>query len=126
MDIEQYVSEAYPSYVGTALWSSIHYTSETDEQGTHMDDVADVDDISEECRLSFLQDISGFCLENWEIIRHYAPEQVAHDLWLTQNHHGAGFWDGDYPEAIGTILTDSAHVYGSVDLYISDDGKVYC
>lgn len=23
----------------------------------------------------------------------YDPTQVGHDLWLTRNHHGAGFWD---------------------------------
>jgi len=26
-------------------------------------------------------------------IRVYSPEQLGHDLWLTRNGHGAGFWD---------------------------------
>jgi hypothetical protein len=35
--------------------------------------------------------------------------RAGHDLWLTRNHHGAGFWDGDWPDEAGRILTDGAH-----------------
>ncbi len=40
--------------------------------------------------------------------------RAAHDFWLTRNRHGAGFWDGDYPTAIGKALTDIAHAFGEV------------
>lgn len=50
---------------------------------------------------------------------------VAHDFWLIRNHHGAGFWDGDYPEDIGKRLTALAHTFGDCDLYVGDDGKIY-
>lgn len=43
--------------------------------------------------------------------------QAGHDFWLTRNRHGAGFWDGGYPEDIGRRLTDAAHVYGGVDVF---------
>jgi hypothetical protein len=56
------------------------------------------------------------------------PERSGHDFWLTRNRHGAGFWDrwfGDSPQAkLGNLLSDAAHVYGSCDLYVGDDGKV--
>ncbi len=38
--------------------------------------------------------------------------QIGHDLWLTRNRHGAGFWDGDYPDDLGQALTDAAHAMG--------------
>jgi len=51
--------------------------------------------------------------------------QHAHDFWLTRNRHGAGFWDGDYPEELGKKLTEASHAFGECDLYIGDDGKVH-
>lgn len=47
-----------------------------------------------------------------------ARERAGHDLWLTRNGHGVGFWDGDWPEPLAEILTDSAHRLGPVDLYV--------
>lgn len=49
---------------------------------------------------------------------------VWHDLWLTQNGHGAGFWDGGWP-GYGDALTAAAKRMGEVDLYAGDDGKLY-
>jgi len=50
---------------------------------------------------------------------------AGHDYWLTRNGHGAGFWDGDWPEPYAAQLDDSAHAYGTVELYVGDDGKIY-
>ena len=33
-------------------------------------------------------------------------DQAGHDLWLTTRGHGAGFWDGDWPEPEASKLTD--------------------
>lgn len=47
-------------------------------------------------------------------LREYNPEQIGHDLWLTRNGHGAGFWDR--PEVYGKenarILTLMARAMG--------------
>ena len=51
--------------------------------------------------------------------------RVGHDLWLTQNRHGAGFWDGDWPEEIGERLTEISKKFGECHLYVGDDGKIY-
>ena len=51
--------------------------------------------------------------------------QAGHDFWLTRNHHGAGFWDGDWPKEIGARLTEAAHKWGEVDSYIGDDHLIY-
>ena len=51
--------------------------------------------------------------------------QAGHYLWLTRNGHGAGFWDGDYPDEPGKRLTDAAHALGESDCYVGDDGRVY-
>lgn len=44
-------------------------------------------------------------------------DQAAHDLWLTRNGHGTGFWDRPeiYGEALAAELTRVANAMGSVD-----------
>ena len=50
---------------------------------------------------------------------------VGHDFWLTRVGHGAGFWDGDLPQALGERLTNASKAAGEVWPYIGDDGRVY-
>lgn len=51
--------------------------------------------------------------------------RAGQDFYLTRNRHGAGFWDGDYPDGNGRVLTDAAHAYGDSTGYLGDDGLVY-
>ena len=44
--------------------------------------------------------------------------QAGHDFWLTRDHHGAGFWDGDWPKDIGERLTAASDKFGEVHLYV--------
>lgn len=77
---------------------------------------------TENCKLTtkeFAQateDCKDFWKANHAMLEPFDAAQSGHDFWLTRNRHGAGFWDGDYPEDVGKALTDAAHVYGSVYL----------
>ena len=46
------------------------------------------------------------------------PGQVGHDLWLTRNGHGTGFWDRDL-SSIGEDLTRIAKAMGEAYVYES-------
>ena len=116
---------ALDGYLGCALWSSYDDTGRPlDELGTGA--VADetFDDMA--CDVwRFLATCWGDVWEDFEIdLSGIEPEQLGHDLWLTRNYHGAGFWDRGLGE-IGDKLTELAHSYGDVTLYIGDDGKIY-
>ena len=50
-------------------------------------------------------------------------EQIGHDFWLTQRHHGVGFWDRGLGE-LGRRLTDAAETF-NIEAYKGDDGLVY-
>jgi hypothetical protein len=50
-------------------------------------------------------------------------EQLGHDIWLTRNGHGAGFFDHSYDYE--AELMNAAKALREVDLYIGDDGKLY-
>jgi len=47
----------------------------------------------------------------------YDPEQLGHDLWLTRNGHGVGFWDRPeiYGTANATLFTRLSKAMGEVD-----------
>lgn len=49
---------------------------------------------------------------------------IGHDLWLTRNGHGTGFWDRDLGEQ-GERLANIAQAMGSQDAYVGDDGLIY-
>lgn len=106
------------AYIECALWSSVD--PETEEP---LDDICD--DVSEETRAAMRKDCEGFLYlaeEAGLITEDDDAARLGHDLWLTQNRHGAGFWDGDWDER-GDALTDIAHSFGSVDLWVNESGE---
>jgi hypothetical protein len=125
------------SYIETALWSSTDGT----EEGTPLDDSKYSDtELAEETLATMKKDCELFELRSDILFEAYRNtqdgdgttgnyserrERVAHDFWLTRNRHGAGFWDGDYPEPLGRQLTDLAQGFSECYLYIGDDGKFY-
>ena len=79
-----------------------------------------------------LNDMAASCADfqahhNVDLTCDGAPDlaRAGHDFWLTRNGHGAGYWDGDWPEPAATRLTDAAQACGEVDLYTGDDGTIY-
>jgi hypothetical protein len=52
------------------------------------------------------------------------PEQAGHDLWLTRNGHGTGFWDREDCQH-GNLLTRYAESMGEVNVfYVTDDNSL--
>jgi hypothetical protein len=106
------------SYIETALWSS------TDDSDRPLDDNFDETDIAKETLDQMIEDCKDFQQANWSDISGDL-RRAGHDFWLTRNGHGAGFWDGDWPGEVGRRLTDNSKAYGSVTLYVGDDGKIH-
>jgi hypothetical protein len=111
--------EFYDSYVRTALWSS------TDDNDKPLDEEYDEWDISRECIDKMKADCKNF-FDGYHEYFEGKESAAGHDFWLTRNGHGAGFWDGDWEDRIGKILTRVSKMYGETDLYVGDDGKIYC
>lgn len=118
------------AYIETALWSS------TDGEGTPLDSLDA--ELSTDAQNKMENDCRAFqekadaiisaAIETGQVV--CGPDfdewgRAAHDFWLTRNHHGAGFWDGDWPEPFAKQLTEIAHSFGSCDLYVGDDGLIY-
>lgn len=110
------------SYIETILWASID-----EETQKPMDSIFSVNDFSDEAMLRIKKDCAEFQVgeEYSDITNDYNDVQLAHDFWITRNHHGAGFWDGDYPKEIGDFLTNRAGKFPELRVYVGDDKKLY-
>ena len=112
------------AYLECALWSS---HDESDEcGGDPLDENYSTDDIALEALQSAIDDCLSFQADNADDLAEsgLSDEQAGHDFWLTRNGHGAGFWDRGLG-AVGDRLSKASKPYGSADLYVGDDGKVY-
>lgn len=110
-------------YVATLLWST--NDESTPAGGEPLDKNYDIQDLAPESLQKCIDDCERFReLAGDMIDEHSDRTQWAHDFWLTRNGHGAGFWDGDWPEN-GDKLTELAEQFGEVWPYIGDDGKIY-
>lgn len=107
------------SYIETALW--------TVPEDDYLAEVFDITDLAPSSIKCAETDLKNFLEMAAEILDELdTPEtQIAHDFWLTRNGHGAGFWDGDYPQEAGQKLTELSKSFGEIDLYPGDDGLLY-
>ncbi len=112
------------AYVECALWSSTDNADDTG--GEPLDRNYCPRDIAPETMQVMAGDCADFQSSFAELLGKsgLSSEQAGHDFWLTRNRHGAGFWDRGLGK-VGDELTEMAHPYGSFDLYVGDDGKIY-
>lgn len=106
------------AYITAAMWTL------QDEDGGSCDHLS-VADIAPDTIRQAMDDCRNFQNQQAEALTGMDPSQAGHDLWLTRNRHGAGFWDRGHPKAVADALTSAAHAYGECDWYIGDDGRIY-
>jgi len=122
-----YNDELILAYVEAMLWSS---TDESDESGGYpLDENYELEDFTVEGLQRIVSDCEEFLampgVEAAIDEEAIDDEMVGHDLWLTRNGHGAGFWDRGYPKKIDKVLTDAAHSMGEQWPYVGDNGRLY-
>ena len=89
-----------------AMWS-VPYGPVWTTRATPLDANYGADDIAPETLQTMIAECEQFQQQNRRIIAADLSRAGFH-FWLTRNHHGAGFWDGDYSPRIGRLLTDRA------------------
>ena len=115
-EIEEHaIKDIVDSYLSAALW-----TSEEQEDFDGLND----DDFSEETEKKAFEDVEWFVKVAGKYLNNISDDMIGHDLWLTRNGHGAGFWDRGYDEETYKHLVDICDFMGYADIYVSDDGKI--
>lgn len=121
IDSWYYVERLAESSARTMLWCDARYGDDPDKRPEGADLELGQSD-AERLR----DDAESFVAMAWPwiVLRDASPEEVGHDLQLTRNSHGGGFWDGGYGSA-GSALTEIAESLGPVCAEVSgseDDG----
>ena len=110
------------------------------------DSYFDVDDCTEEFVRAAIADCAEFkrrceqCDRGagctlWEELTEIADDEsdIGYDFWLTRNHHGAGFWDGDFdnseelPEGLdnaGDAATAIAQEFSEINMWATEEGRI--
>lgn len=121
--------EFLAGYSTALLWSS---TDEVDGETVNLDQYSTSNQADDHCRAACLAFFKAHATDLAEAAPLYVSaqgstgyEMAGHDFALTRNGHGAGFWDGDLPEALGARLTEASKAAGECWPYIGDDGTVY-
>lgn len=111
------------SYVKTALWS------ECDGDQNPLDDNYGPEDIDSATLAKMAADCDDFrdlASEELDEAEQQGQDdaRAGHNFWLNRNGHGAGFWDEGLG-ALGQKLDIHSKSFGSYNLYVGDDGKIY-
>ena len=126
------IDKIYNGFVEAMLWSTTEMGLKDDEE-IYLDEnygIYDVDKDTEQA-IKFL--IEDFMEENYELFDeiqindniHISEEQIGHDLLLTTQGHGVGFWDRGYG-LNGELLTKESKKFFNDSMYaFSHDGKIY-
>ena len=98
-------------YEGETIIEYDEFTSYQNGNGFSSEATQQIDDIVKE----FYEANKALLIES-----ELTPEQCGHDLFLTANGHGAGFWDRGIDE-IGDKLTEACQKY-NFHIYANDSG----
>ncbi|GAG51329.1 unnamed protein product, partial [marine sediment metagenome] len=107
-------------YLVAALWADL---TADDDQGTPLDNYGIIN-IAPESIEKAKKEVADFEEKAGDLLDGLDDGQVGHDIWLSRNGHGAGFFDRGYGEK-GDKLQDMARDMGTAHIYVGDDGKVY-
>ncbi len=109
-----YQTRFIDAYLECAVWADL------EEGETHTE-------WSQEALQQAHRDCNQFIAENTDDLQNGSAEQAGHDLWLTRNGHGAGFWDRPelWEDGSDERLTEAAHRLGECYFYVGDDGLTY-
>ena len=110
-----------PAYLKCALWSS------TQDDGLPFDRNFEIKHFSLSAIQKANKEIKSFLADlkkrkiDWQDMM--SETALGHDLWLTRNGHGTGFWDRDLHQ--GDALTACAHLLGKSYVYQGNDGELH-
>lgn len=132
------MDEFTKAYVISALWLGVEYKHGDPRSDSDRASDFEPDDIEPETLKEMISDCADFLKANratidaaiatGEVV--YGPDfgpmgRAGHDFWLTRNGHGAGFWDGDWPEPMADTLSEAARECGEYSLMMGDAGGIY-
>lgn len=127
------IEEIVNAQIHSLLWSAGEYFDENGEFVFMWDERYDKFDAIPELREKLVKELEEFPMDLAEDVTYYRDNirrvdndrwtaYFGHDIALTRNGHGAGFWDRGLGES-GDKLTGWSETLGELTLFETGDGK---
>lgn len=111
-----------------AATMAAHYTEAVyfTDSGEEDDPVTPDTVLSEEAAGQIARDCRGFVQVAWPllIVGGWPADQAGHDLWMTRNGYGVGFWDRKQYK-YGDELSEICRAFGESHVYTGEDGRAH-
>jgi hypothetical protein len=112
-------------YVAALLFGETAEMEDGSREGSFLDQGYVWDDVSPESQTVILRQCADFLEDNSADVEVYGEAKAGNDFYFTSAGHGCGFWDGMDLADVRKRLTDASRPYGTPNLYIGDDGRLY-
>lgn len=123
-ELNELIERETVAYLECALWAGTFTRRRGLVDVTESLDTAySIDDVSDDSRAEVVELIERFYLANESDADQLAEGMLGHDLHLTRNGHGAGFWDRGLGD-VGDRLAEAARALGELELYVADGGTL--
>lgn len=108
-------------YLTCALWSS----GDIDNENEPLDSRYSISDFTETFKIKSKNEIIEFVKIAGSMLDDWNDEQIGHDLWLTRNGHGTGFWDRKkpYKNELSNLVGYNTQ-FKPIDLYVNDNNEI--
>ncbi len=106
------------SYLEAALW---------DSESDYREELADktIFDFSYNAKKQAKEEIKWFLDKAGDVFSEILNTEIGHDLWLSRNGHGSGFFDrAGYEDDDAEFLMDLARILGEINIYVNDKGLI--
>ncbi len=112
------------NYIGSLIWTQEGVGE--DAEGNDPMEGKTISDINKKSRDIISDEVKWFINSAGEVFEDLSDKQIGHDLWLTRNGHGAGFYDRIDDNENLEIIDKLCDVLGGVEIYVNeDDGEIY-
>lgn len=122
-----YNSRFIYGYLECALWAS-----PCDDNNNELDSEYSLEDLTSDALTEIVTECNEWITANRALLDEALDElpdreasQHGHDLFLTRNRHGAGFWDRGYSSELSEKLTNVSHDAGSRFLWGDNETLSY-
>lgn len=116
-DYKSAINVIIDSYLETAIWTE-DFDKEVEGKTIY--------DFSDNARNQAKEEIEWFLKNSVDmfgslVFKDVSYTSIGHDIWLSRNGHGAGFFDRGYEKEISDFLMYLSHELGEIALEVNND-----
>jgi len=111
------------NYIEALIWTQEGVGEDAD--GNDPMDGKNISDINKESKEEIKKEVEWFINSAGDVFEELSDDQIGHDLWLTRNGHGSGFFERIEEKENLEIIEELCDILGNAEVFVNDDGEIY-